>query len=491
MPSEGRAVRCYAASVSLRKRPARGRPTLRRPRIRALAILAATWAAAACGSRARDERPDVLVVTLDTTRADHLGTYGYFRDTSPELDALARKSLVFDHALAPMATTLPSHLSMFTATAPLEHGVLANTTQGGDRFVVSATLRPIAAIAAEAGYQTAGFVSAAPLKRGSGIEAGFQVFDQPREKQRDGADLVAVALRWLAEADDRPVFAWVHFYDAHWPHEVPPSQTGHFATDDRLERHIAERRIPARAPRPLTGTVDVTRPTINAYDAELRHQDAELGRLLRGFGDERGWERTAVLVIGDHGEGLCQHFEAGHGSTWHEQLRVPLLMRVPGTAPRRIETPLSITDAMPTFLALLKVPGLALPAGQASGRDVLAPDAKPAPILSQDTGREREGPYRYALTSGRWKYFRIEEAGGSVREALYDLETDPHELTDVAAAHPEQAASLRELLVGRLREQLARGESLRSGRPAETRPIDPETQQQLEALGYATGEEGP
>jgi arylsulfatase len=439
----------------------------------------------ACGAPSGPDRPDILVVTLDTTRADHLGAWGYFRDTSPELDALARESIVFDAAYAPMATTLPTHVSVFTATTPLEHGVLANTTQGGQRFVPAARLRPAAAVAAEAGYATAGFVSAAPLKRGSGVETGFATYDEPAEKHRPAAETIDAAIAWLEQDPGRPAFLWVHLYDAHWPYAAPAPYDRFFATDAALERWIAERRIPERALRPLVGTVDESRATINAYDGALRYQDAELGRLLRWLRDAGRLDRTAILLLGDHGEGLCQHGEPAHGSSWNEQLHAPLLMKVPGAAPRRVAAPVSLVDAMPTFLARLRVPGLALPEGQASGRDALADGAAPAAILSQDTGRERDEPHRVALRAGRWKYFRIEEGDGRVRDALYDLESDPFELEDVAARHPERTAALRRATEAEVQALSARGAALRGGQAPETRPIDPELLEQLEALGYA------
>jgi len=453
---------------------------------RTLALAALLAALAACGAPPRPGLPNLVVVTLDTTRADHVGAFGYFRDTTPALDALAAESILFEAAIAPMATTLPSHVSLFTATAPGEHGVLANETQGGRRFVPATGLRPLAALAAELGYDTAAFVSAAPLKRDSGIETGFATFDEPADKNRPGGDTVDAALAWLARAEP-PFLLWVHLYDAHWPYDAPPPHAGRYRTDAGLEREIARRRIPERALRPLVGSVDDARETINAYDAALRYQDEQLGRLLDALREAGRWEDTAILVVGDHGEGLCQHGEPGHGSTWAEQLHVPLVMRVPGEAPRRVAEPLSLMDALPTFLARVGAPGLALPAGQASGRDALAAGAAPRPILSRDTGRERGQPHRVALSAGRWKYFRIEELDGRVRDALYDLESDPFELDDVAAQHPERALALRRLTEAELGAEAARGEALRSGRPPETRPVDPEVARQLEALGYATG----
>jgi len=459
------------------------------PWLRCVAAALGGLGALACDGPPRGVPRDVLVVTLDTTRADHLGCYGYFRDTSPEIDALARESILFENALAPMATTLPTHVSVFTGTSPHEHGVLANSTQSGRGFVASPALRPIAAIAAERGYRTAAFISAAPLKRGSGIELGFETFDEAEGKQRPAAATVDAAIRWLSQADATPFFLWIHFYDAHWPYAAPPSYAGLFQTDPALERYLATRRVADRTPRPLVGTIDEARPTINAYDAELRYQDAEFGRLGRWLVEHGRWDGTAILLLGDHGEGLGQHGEAGHGSTWREQIHAPLLMRVPGAAPRRISAPVSLVDALPTFLGLLRAPGLALPANQASGRDALAAGPGDEPILSQATGRDPAAPRSYALTTGRWKYFRREALDGVARDSLYDLEADPFELEDVSTSHPDRVSGLRGALERRVRGQLDRGEELRGGRPPETRSLDPELRRQLEALGYSAGAE--
>ena len=191
--------------------------------------------------------PNIVLITLDTTRADHLGAYGYFRDTSPRIDAFAEQSIVFEHAIAPMATTLPTHVSILTATHPLEHGVLANVMHGGRRFVPAAGLRSFATVCREQGYRTAAFVSAAPLKRDSGIQLGFEVFDEPDESEaeRSGGQTSDAALRWLAGLEAGPFLLWVHYYDAHWPFAAPAPFGGRYRTDPSpgaLHRRAPHRR---------------------------------------------------------------------------------------------------------------------------------------------------------------------------------------------------------------------------------------------------------
>jgi arylsulfatase A-like enzyme len=458
----------------------------------AATLAAMTLSVVGCGERGRETaaagRPNIVLITLDTTRADHLGTYGYFRDTSPHFDAFAAEAITFDRLIVPIATTLPSHLSVLTASHPLEHGVLANATQGGKRFVPAPELVSFAMVAREAGYATAAFVSATPLKRGSGIEVGFDTFDQPEGKQRHGEHTASAAISWLESlASDRPFFLWVHFYDAHFPFEPLPAFRDRFQLDGDLEAFIAQRKIHDTAPRALAGVFDTARSTTNDYDAELVYQDVQLGRLIAALRAQRGggWQRTSVVVVGDHGEGLCQHGEAAHGSTWTEQLRAPLAIRIPGEPPRRLDTLLTSADILPSLLPRLGVAELDDFLSRALGRDVLAADFVASPILSQDTSRERDEPFKYALTGEAFKYFRIEHEDSRVEEWLFDLAVDPHELRDVASTHTEVLESLREQTLAMIAERRARGARLRAG-AAEVvdGEVDPQLLRELCALGY-------
>lgn len=433
--------------------------------------------------------PNLVVITLDTTRADHLGLYGYHRDTSPELDAFAPETIVFERALAPMATTLPTHLSLFTATHPLEHGVLANAHKGGRHFFLAPGLRTFAEVAREAGYTTAGFVSSAPLKEESGVESGFDTYRQPQGKNlaRPGYVTTQEALVWLEAMREGPFLLWIHYFDAHWPFTPPKSTAQLFRTDAAAERWLAEREVPKRATRVGIGE-ESSRLVLNLYDAELHYQDQQVGQVLAALKARSDWDNTAVLVMGDHGEGLSQHSHPAHGRTWDEQLRVPLLMRIPGETPRREPALLSVVDVLPTFLGLLKTPELDGILAQASGRDRLA-NASEWQVLSQDSGRFREADgYRYALTTPRWKYIRQEDDSGPTLELLFDLEADPFELRDLSAERPEVLAEVRERLAGELAGRLERGRELRPDELPEA-PPDPGLLQQLRELGYVIEDE--
>ncbi|HJS75544.1 MAG TPA: sulfatase-like hydrolase/transferase, partial [Vicinamibacteria bacterium] len=188
-------------------------------------------AACAPSPRAVLDSPNLVIVSIDTLRADRLGLYGYFRETTPFLDSLAKESLVFERCLAPMAVTFPSHLSLFTGAYPEETGAFANARVGGLAFVPTARLRSLAQVLREGGYRTAAFVGATPLKRHTGIDAGFEHFDEPAAGQRRAGATNKRVLSWLAARDDGPFFLWVHYFDPHKPYDAPEPFRSKFEED--------------------------------------------------------------------------------------------------------------------------------------------------------------------------------------------------------------------------------------------------------------------
>ncbi|MCB9682072.1 MAG: sulfatase [Alphaproteobacteria bacterium] len=429
--------------------------------------------------------PDIVVITLDTTRADHLGSYGYFRSTSPTFDALARSSVLFEHLVVPMATTLPTHTSLFTGTWPAEHGILANVQHGGQKFLPSDGLTTLATWARGQGYQTAAFVSAAPLNHTSGIEAGFDVFDEPDRIERSGDKTADAALAWLGSAPvDQPMVFWVHFYDPHNPYTAPP-RYGDFGEDGEvLDAWMDAHHVDKVTHRPTGGAVRA-KPTINAYDAEIRFMDDQLARVLDGLRARgRFDDATLLVVMGDHGEGLNQHGEPGHGLVWGEQLHAPLLMRWPGAEPARNPTLLSAADVLPTALRRAPLPHVDGFLGQASGRDVLARDFQERPVLSQTSERQLQFgvSMTYALTGPALKC--VWSQGESVQ--LWDLTADPYELAPLQ--DDPRAADCEVALTETLAVQQARGTQLGSGH---TVPMSDAEIEALRALGYVGDDGGP
>jgi arylsulfatase A-like enzyme len=432
--------------------------------------------------------PNVLLVTIDTLRADHLGCYGYFRDTSPTIDALAGESVLFERVYCPMATTLPSHASLLTALNPLEHGILANQEHGGDRFVSRPGARSIAEILKEAGYATGAFVSAAPLKKSTGISAGFDAFVEPEGAMCRAGETVDHALRWIDDHADRRLFAWVHVYDPHWPRKPPSPYLERYRDEPGLDRFLADRRIPDFVGEAPCKLATETRPATNAYDGAIRYVDDQLARLLDAFRSRDLLDRTVVIVTADHGEGLNQHDWPAHGRNWDEQLRVPLLIRFPGSPddlPERFEPAVSLIDVFPTVLGRLDLPAARAFVAQASGRDVLSGEFQERPLLGLRTGRDcgdDAGPIA-SWTTRRWKLLHQPKLG----DRLFDLGADPHELSDLYAARPEVAEALRADLLAAVEWETGRGKALHEGKPIDEEPLDPRIREQLESLGYIGG----
>lgn len=423
--------------------------------------------------------PDVVVVTLDTTRTDHLSLYGYPRDTSPTLDALAAESVVFDRLVVPMATTLPSHLSLFTAVWPTEHGVLANLMHGGDRFTPSEALTPVAVWLKDAGFQTGAFVSAAPLAKNAGLAPGFDVYDDPKRVERPADVTTKRALAWLAEAaPEQPMLLWVHYYDPHNPFRPPaPYDTRYDPEADDVDAFLAARDVTPVATRP-TGQVVHARVDGALYDGEIRFMDDQLARVIDAVKARGRWDQTLLVVVGDHGEGLNQHGQPGHGLVWEEQLRAPLLIKAPGVDAGRTDVLLSIADVMPTALSMVDLPDEGRFLAEASGVDVLADGFEARPVLAQTSSRQLMfgRPMTYALTGPHAKCQWSEDAPEGV---LWDLAADPFELapSDDAAAR----AACVEALAGALATQMERAARLG---PGEARPMSDDERRALEALGY-------
>jgi len=460
---------------------------MRRP-ITSLLWLAVCLLLAACGSSdesgngaarvAHPTRPDILIVSIDTLRPDHLGCYGYERDTSPTIDRLAQESVLFERALAPMSMTLPSHTSLLTGTFPLEHGVLANIKHGGHVFIPAPGLRSFAEFAQERGYLTAGFVSAPPLSAVTGIAAGFEKYDEP-EKSRIAGETNRRVFEWLDDHDgsDAPLLLWVHYFDPHASYN-PPEDFDLFANDENLRRTMERRQI-APVVLGIRGKRFDTAVSINKYDGEVRYVDSELDRLINRLDAAGRWKDTVLILVSDHGESLGDHDLIGHEYITREQLQILMMLRIPGVAAQRITQPVSIVDALPTAAHRMGGADWSDFLDQVSGIDAMR--SPPRALLSQRAERERAdfiGP-AYTLLDGRWQY--VYEPGKSNR--LFDWDTDPHELEDRLSDNE----ALQVDLEGRLLQQIAdfqrRGRELRGDAPSASE-MDPLLYEKLKALGY-------
>lgn len=374
---------------------------------------------AACGSE--PPRPNLLLVTLDTTRADRLGAYGYAAARTPVFDALARRGLLFERAYAPAPITLPSHGSMLTGVLPTAHGVHDNTLS---RMAPEAEL--VSEVLLQQGWRTGAFVGAFVLAPKFGLDQGFEIYDAPSPAagaglERPAEQVVDAALQWLgAVPADGPFFAWVHFFDAHGPHEPPEPYRSQLA---------------------------------DPYDGELAYADAQLGRLLNEIERLRPGAPTAVIVVADHGEALGDHGEESHGVfLYDETLRVPLVVVPPHSttaAARRVSEPVSNTAVAPLLLELAGLGADLRPAawdGQHL-RSLLSADAPTNGRPADPIYLETRLPYDYhrwhPLTGIVWQGYKLVS---SPRPELYDLTDDPGELRDLATADPQRAAELQRRL---------------------------------------------
>jgi arylsulfatase A-like enzyme/Flp pilus assembly protein TadD len=405
------------------------------------------------GREPSPKNPSLLLVTLDTVRADRLGSYGYAAAETPGLDRLAGEGLRFARASSPAPLTLPAHASLLSGLLPPHHGLRNN---GAGSFPEgTATL---ATLLSGEGYRTGAFVGAFVLDRRFGLARGFEVYDDEVERapgaavaleaERPGRQVVDRALAWLGREDPRPFFLWVHLYDAHAPYQPTPEHR-------------------ARHP----------------YDGEIAAVDAAVGRLLAEL-DRRGLgESTVVAVAADHGEGLGEHGEATHGLLLYEStLRVPLLVRVPGVRPRVVETPVSLVDLAPTLAGLLGRTFPSPPAGSLDGRDLsaaLREGREPAPA---DLYAETRYPALFgwsplaALRRRDLKYI------AAPAHELYDLRRDPGETANLAGESAGQVTGFA--------ERLADIEAGAAALPKAPAP-DAETRARLSSLGYAAGGEAP
>ncbi len=441
--------------------------TRRRPlRVVWVALLTAV----ACAEAPRFEPVSLLLVTVDTLRADHLGCYdGPF--PTPAIDALAAEGVLVEQALTPTPTTAPAHASLFTGRHPWHHGVLEN----GDPFEHGPTL---AELARGHGLRTAGFVSSYVLHPDFGFGRGFQEFTYTGEIPEDpdagegwyvrGEETTEAALAWLRRHGEEPFFAWVHYFDPHLPYE-PPKPLYLFA-DDRID--LRGKKIPTEVHG--VSDWDTLRELIRRYRGEVRYVDAQVGRLIGGLRELGLLDRIAVVFTADHGEGLGDHGVLGHGRNLHEELvRVPLIVRAPGLeAGRRLEGPAQLEDLHATLLAIMG----ADPAGGIDGHDLLpwlrgAAAASPREAVFGRRRRYEGEPTLYYQRRGRQKW--IGSLDGAGRH--YDLAADPGELE------------------GRTEPEVPQGLGARIAEaPTPEPPRQPlsETERRaLEALGYARPDE--
>lgn len=440
--------------------------------------------------------PSILLIVVDTLRADYLEPYGYRGHTSRHLARFARHATLFSNAYSQAPWTKPSIASLFTSLHPVRHRVRRHDGNfaGGEREDLwSDALPPEACTLAEAlrtaGYDTGAFVANPWIGRRHGFAQGFDHFDDETVgNQVDAASLLERMSQWLeARAPERPVFLYAQFMDVHGPYAAPPRDVATVADDPGLGPHRALSGEEFRRIRPyLFAAVDHESPEAHElntwralYAGGIRAFDERLGAFFARHAHSGRLRDAVVVITSDHGEELADHGGWDHGyQLYEDQIRVPLLVRIPGqSAPRRVDTLVSLVDLMPTLLELAGAP----PPDDVEGRSLV-------PLLrgSPRTGRARPvlasavkwKPEVHAIRDDRYKLV-VDRHSGQAR--LFDLIADPHENRDLVHERPDVARGLRARLEAELTLLAARG-TLGPVRAE----IGDDLREKLDALGYAT-----
>jgi len=396
-------------------------------------------------------RPNVILITIDTLRADHVGCYGAETVKTATLDALAQDGVVFERAIAQVPLTWPSHAVILTGTYPFQNGVQDFTGQP-----LAPQFRSVAQAFKQAGYATGAVVSAFVLDRSWGLARGFDFYDdafsaETFEKKdiglvdRRAEESVAHAVAWLKKTPRRPFFLWLHLYDPHSPYDPPePYRT-------EYKGHL--------------------------YDGEIAYADHELGNLIDWLKQRRLYDSSLVAVLSDHGESLGEHGEDEHGFfVYNSTVHVPLIVKPParsGIRPSRRHEPIETTAVAPSLLHL------------ASVKDSIQRQFQSPSLFAADADR-KDSAYSetfYPFSSFGWsplhalqtqRFHYIE----SPKAELYDLENDPGEMRNIAAEQPAAAAVMKE----KTRQLLAHNPFVSHNPGAGN--LTPDAQEKLRALGY-------
>ena len=410
-----------------------------------------------CSEDAAPTKPNVLVITVDTTRRDYMGFHGKSPSPTPHLDRLAAEAIVFEDAYTVAPLTLPAHSSLMTGLYPAAHGVRDNSL-----FRLSPSAATLAEILREEGYQTGASVAAFVLQRGTGIEQGFAEFsDPPRDPSRQTSTMAELrappvieqALRDLDSWDAGPFFYWLHLFDPHFPYDAPNSQLNPVQRQSRAAQ-------------------------ARAYEEEIRYADEQLGRFFEALKARGLWNNLVVVFASDHGEGLGEGRETTHGHfVYDATIRIPLFLRVPGHAAQRSNRQASLVDVVPTLLDVLDVErpdlrfdGVSLLTGSSQS------DAeRPVAMESYNVFYSYGWAPQEAVVQGPWKFIH------SRNDELYQRDQDPLEQKNLLTTNTARADALRK----RIEAAFANPPNLL---PSESRQLGVDELEILNSLGYVEGQ---
>jgi len=396
------------------------------------------------------EKPPVVLISIDTLRADHLSRYGYTKIRTPNIDSLGDHGTTYLRVDSQIPLTMPSHASLMTSTYPFENRVEENSEAMPSGAVT------LASILHANGYRTAAFIGSVMLDRRYGLAKGFDLYDSPFETatgevpnpystrvRRDAALVTRAARQWTEENRGAPVFVFLHLYDLHTPYTLPQ----------------------------VAGLT----PSAAGYDAELEYVDRMLGRFRESLVRDGFWDKALVILLADHGESLGDHGETSHGYFIYEStMHVPLIIHWPASVsqhPERVTEPAGLIDIAPTILDFLHI--------------AAPPSFEGMSLLSGHTGRMIYGESVYPQETFGWAALRSVQLGNykyidAPRAELYDLSKDAGERANILPAHPPEARSMKV----RLDDLIARHATTQRQPPAEA---SARTREVLGSLGYTAG----
>jgi len=444
-----------------------------------------------------EPRPwNVIILSIDTLRPDHLGSYGYERPVSPNLDSLAADGVRFANAYSTSPWTLPSHHSLVTGQYPSTHGSNISPVFTKDVDRLAADRITLAEVLQAAGYSTAAFTSASLVGKAYGFDQGFDTMED-RAWGLGMAGRWEAARDWLATVEESPFFLFLHCFDVH-DYEDPSGQSQQFVRPyDGPLRNMFENH--ARRFRRFvisSGFFSLERPDvdflIDLYDAGIFRVDSVFGEILSYLEEEDLRSNTLLLVLSDHGEEFWEHGGTGHGFTLHEELlRIPALMRYPGSAESLVvESRVRIVDFMPTILDLLRLPAPADIQGESLVGDLEdQAETVERPVLAEAShvgnsaaiivGQEKLIREKYLssdLLNRQRVIYNLRQVFARKSDRVFDLRTDPREFTPLTPAD----RGLEEALEGLQAVNRQKGKATAD----ESVPMDQETLEQLRALGY-------
>jgi arylsulfatase A-like enzyme len=454
------------------------------------------------------DKPNILLITIDTLRADHLGCYGGSDDGTPMIDALSSGGATFLRATSQVPLTLPSHTSILTSTYPPIHGVRDNA-----KYRFGGSLPTLAGILKETGYQTAAFVSAFVLDSRFGLDRGFQTYNDkiqnqayfyfstasppfalaalfklvgfapPYKPERKADKTTEAVIEWMEENSGNRFFLWIHFFDPHGPLNPPPPYDTLYISPDTDPLEFRKKMATYSS---LLGKADANALTeeeiegIRAlYMGEVTYTDHYIGQLTEKLKELGIADRTLTILTADHGQSISEHGYIGHDrELYRDIMQIPLIFHFPGRIPggMKIDNQVQSIDIMPTTLDLLGIGTHEVCSGRSLMPLILSRSrVSEDPDVYLETLHPRLNKMKLVgLSSGNYKYFRGIEGE---REELYRIDTDPQEKENLLIQMPQKAEEMRNKLLELL-------EGMKDKADTREIPLDPQTMEAMKALGY-------